>query len=48
MDMDLMHQFLILFVMFSGGFCLIGFLFWFLFKKDAPSYDEVKEKFWVD
>jgi hypothetical protein len=48
MNFELIHTILILMVLLSGGFSMIIFMFWFLFKKDAPSYEEIRERFWVD
>ena len=40
-------QFLILIALIVGGFYAGKFLFWFLFLKDAPSYDE-QENFYFE
>jgi hypothetical protein len=40
----MIHQFLILILIVSAGFSSLGFIFWFLFKKDAPSLEELKQK----
>lgn len=46
--MILLQQILILCLLLIGSFVLAGGLFWLLFKKNAPSYDEIKERFLVD
>jgi len=38
----MIFQILILLLMFAVGFSLMGTLFWFLFKRNAPGYDEIK------
>ncbi len=46
--MIILQQILILLLLLLAGFALSGTLFWLLFKKDAPSYDEVRERFLID
>ncbi|WP_017731366.1 hypothetical protein [Nafulsella turpanensis] len=40
-------QIFILVLLLTGGFYVSRFLFWLLFMKDAPSYDE-QENFYFD
>lgn len=40
-------QFLILAALLIGGFYVSRFIFWFLFLKDAPTFDE-QENFYFD
>jgi hypothetical protein len=42
------HQLIVLLILFISGFSATIFLFWLLFIKDAPTYDEVRDKFLVD
>lgn len=46
--MIILQQILILFSILLAGFVASGVLFWLLFKKNAPSYDEIKERFLAD
>lgn len=46
--MILLQQILILFSILLASIVASGGLFWLLFKKDAPSYEEIKERFLVD
>lgn len=46
--MIVLEQIIILMVLLLVGVAATIFLFWLLFKKDAPSYDEIKETFLVD
>lgn len=46
--MIIIQQILILLLMVIGGLALSSTLFWLLFKKNAPSYDEVRERFLID
>jgi flagellar basal body-associated protein FliL len=46
--MIILQQIIILVLMLIAAFAASGTLFWLLFKKDAPSYDEVKERFLID
>jgi len=46
--MALIQQILILLVMLVSGLAFSATLFWVLFKKGAPTYDEVRERFLMD
>lgn len=46
--MMLLQQLIVLLVLVVGGVSASTYLFWFLFKKNAPSYDEVKDLFSVE
>ncbi len=46
--MILLQQLVILFALLACGVSASAFLFWVLFKKDAPSFDDVKETFMLD
>lgn len=46
--MIILQQILILLLILIAGFAVSGVLFWLLFKKNAPTYDEIKDQFLVD
>lgn len=46
--MIILQQILILLAILVASVVASGALFWLLFKKDAPNYDEIKERFLVD
>ncbi|MFW5759917.1 MAG: hypothetical protein ACOCXH_02930 [Cyclobacteriaceae bacterium] len=41
----MIEQIIILTILVLSGFGAIGFLFWLLFKKDAPSLDDLKNRY---
>ena len=41
----MLEQLIILTILVLSGFSAIGFLFWLLFKKDAPSEDDLKSRY---
>ncbi len=41
----ILQQLIILLILLLCGIGSTIFLFWVLFKKDAPSYDEIKKTF---
>lgn len=41
----MLEQIILLFVVLMGGISAIYLLFWLLFKKDAPTVDDLKKRF---
>lgn len=41
----MIEQLIILTILVLSGISAIGFLFWLLFKKDAPSIDELENRY---
>lgn len=46
--MVLLQQLIVLLVLVICGLSASTFLFWFLFKKDAPTYDEIRDSLLMD
>jgi hypothetical protein len=43
-NLDMLEQIILLLIILSSGISAIFFLFWILFKKDAPSIEELNNK----
>jgi hypothetical protein len=43
-NLDMLEQIILLLIILSSGISAIFFLFWILFKKDAPSIEELNKK----
>jgi hypothetical protein len=43
-NLDMLEQIILLLIILSSGISAIFFLFWILFKKDAPSIEEINKK----
>ncbi len=42
--MKLISQLFVLFLLFIGCVTFLSLMFWVLFKRNAPKYDDIKEK----